>query len=91
MKRKKLSDFVNSDIHSDLTKKMLALNDSDLLAFDSALRFFCPKGSECVDCPCYTGYDSRFPLVLCVAIQAHQEAIRRGLIDVYKEEENEHE
>lgn len=72
--------------HSDLTTKMLRLEDADLIAFESALRFFCPKGRDCIECPCYTGYDSRFPLIPCVAIQAHRECMRRGL---FKEEENE--
>lgn len=79
----------NTEIYSDLTSRMLALNNTDLIAFDLALRFFCPKEADCQICPCYAGYDSRFPLIPCVAIQAHQEAIKRGLIDINKEEENE--
>lgn len=76
-----------NSVHNKMTTRLLKLSNKDLLAFDSALRFFCPD-NDCVDCPCYAPNDERFPLIPCIAVQAHQETLRRGLLNDNEEEEN---
>lgn len=63
---------------SDLTLRMLNLNDIELEDFAASLRHFCPKYLECSQCPLYAGFGDTFPLTPCIAIQADLELTRRN-------------
>lgn len=62
---------------SELTLRMLNLNDIELEDFAASLRHFCPKYLECAQCPLYAGFGERFPLTPCLAVQADLELLHR--------------